>query len=95
LIQVQRATAQSFFDYGVPSILPSKHLLRTQGIIETLLGSEKIRRSSEFIVLFAKLLIGRRAHFSLRCVHEFERRDLPNSIAPVSFSRLPANPAAA
>jgi len=78
LIQVQRTTAQSSFDHGVPSILPSKHLLRTQAIIETLLGSEKIRRSSEFFALFAKLLIG-------HCVYESELRDVPNSFA-VSFS---------
>jgi hypothetical protein len=58
-----------------------------QGIIETLPGSEKIRRSSEFFALFAKLLIG-------YYVYESALRDVPNSLA-VSFSRLPANPAAA
>jgi hypothetical protein len=94
LNEVQRAKAQDSFDHGVPSILSSKQLLRTQGIIETLPGSEKIRRSSEFFALFAKLLIGPRAHFFLGCVSESEQRDVPNSLA-VSVSRLPANPAAA
>ena len=48
-----------------------------QGIIETLLGSEKIRRSSEFIALFAKLLIG-------HCVSESELRDVPTR-SPSAF----------
>jgi hypothetical protein len=57
-----------------------------QGIIETLLGSEKIRRSSEFSPLSAKLLIGRRTRFSLHCIYESELRDAPNSLAPSVFA---------
>jgi hypothetical protein len=52
---VLRIRAQSSFYQGEPLILPLKQLFRTQAIIETLLGSEKIRRSSEFFALFAKL----------------------------------------
>jgi hypothetical protein len=40
---------QSSFDQSDPSVVPSKHLFRTQAIIETLLGSEKIRQPSEFL----------------------------------------------
>ena len=85
LIQIQRTTAQSSFDHGVPSILPSKHLLRTQAIIETLLGSEKIRRSSDFSALFSKPVITSWAQFASGCIYECERRDVPVALAASVF----------
>jgi hypothetical protein len=38
---VLRTTAQSFFDQSDPSVVPFKHLFRTEVSIETLFGSEK------------------------------------------------------
>jgi hypothetical protein len=45
---VQRTTAQSSFDQSEPSVVPFKQLFRMQAIIETFIGSEKIRQLSEF-----------------------------------------------
>jgi hypothetical protein len=51
---VQHPTAQGFFEHGAPSILLSKHLVRTQAIIETLLWIGKypavIRNSCTFLL---------------------------------------------
>jgi len=45
---VLRTAVQRPFDQSDPSVVPFKQLLRTQAISETLVGSEKIRRPSEF-----------------------------------------------
>ena len=47
--------------------------------------SEKTRRSSDIFCTFAKLLISRRARFSLHCVYESELRDVPNSLDASAF----------
>jgi hypothetical protein len=46
---VLRTTAQSFFDQSDPSVVPFKRLFRTEVSIETLFGSEKIGRPSDFL----------------------------------------------
>jgi hypothetical protein len=48
---VLRTAVQRPFDQSEPSVVPSKELLRTQAIIETLVRSEKIRRPSELSAL--------------------------------------------
>ena len=98
---VQRTTAQSSFDHGVPSIVPSKHLFRTQAIIETLLGSEKIRRPSEFFATFAGLLPNNMPAQAIRVLLAITELPRCSSGAsgiaytqPVSVSRLSAIPGA-
>jgi hypothetical protein len=75
-----------FFDHGVPSILPPNTYYARKPSSRRFFGSEKIRRSSEFIAPFAKPLIGRGADFLLFCVSRTESSDVPIALARQRFS---------